>query len=384
MYGSSAPPDRWMTYLTSVRLALAVASLILQVILTPIHNPLVTAAIGLFAVSAVVTVRKRTVFRGTYGLLALFTDTIFFMILAKFGAEETLWLAPAFYLYLTVTAAAFYGPREVTIIATVCTIYFMTAHPGQQYFLRETILVGGAFAIAYSWQKRKVDTQFEQTRIEAESLRSAIEVARENEQQRIAADFHDGPLQSMISFQMRLEILKRIFERDKEQGLAELAQLQDMSKAQVREMRAFVRDMRPLDIDGASLTAATRRLIDDFQKESGIPVTFASADKAFAAAPETCTDVLQMVREGLNNVRKHAKATRAAVAMEKVGRILEVSIDDNGVGFQFSGSYTLDELELLKMGPVSLKRRARSLGADMQIESKPGRGTGIKMKVPIS
>jgi len=260
----------------------------------------------------------------------------------------------------------------------------MTAHPGQEHFLREIILVGGAFASAFSLQKRRLQSKLDEARTEMETLRSTIEVARENEQQRIAADFHDGPLQSMISFQMRLEILKKILERDKESGLDELAQLQDMSKAQVREMRAFVRDMRPLDVDGASLTAATRRLVDDFQKESGIPVTFVGAEKSFAAAPETCTDVLQAIREGLNNVRKHAKATRAAVAMEKVGRILEVSIDDNGVGFQFSGSYSLDELELLKMGPVSLKRRARSLGADLLIESKPGRGAGIKMKVPIS
>ena len=94
-------------------------------------------------------------------------------------------------------------------------------------------------------------------------------------------------------------------------------------------------------------------------------------------------DIIQAIREALNNVRKHSKATRVAVALEKVGKILEISIDDNGVGFHFSGAYTLDELDLLRMGPVSLKRRARSLGADLLLESRPGHGAGLKMKVPV-
>ena len=148
-------------------------------------------------------------------------------------------------------------------------------------------------------------------------------------------------------------------------------------------MRTFVRNMRPLDVDGASLTAATRRLVDEFQKESGIAVTFTGGDRTFSAAPETCTDVLQMIREALSNVQKHAKATRVAVGLERNGKNLEISIDDNGRGFHFSGMYTLEELELLRLGPVSLKRRARSLGAEMILESRPGRGAGLRVKVPV-
>ena len=76
-------------------------------------------------------------------------------------------------------------------------------------------------------------------------------------------------------------------------------------------------------------------------------------------------------------------ATRVAVSIEKVGKIVEISIDDNGVGFHFSGAFTLDELDLLRIGPVSLKRRARSLSAELLLESRPGQGSGLKMKIPI-
>jgi len=71
------------------------------------------------------------------------------------------------------------------------------------------------------------------------------------------------------------------------------------------------------------------------------------------------------------------------VAFEKTERGLEISIDDNGHGFGFAGDYTLEELELLRLGPASLKRRARSLNADMLLESRPGRGSGLKFRIPL-
>jgi len=94
-------------------------------------------------------------------------------------------------------------------------------------------------------------------------------------------------------------------------------------------------------------------------------------------------EVLQMLREALHNVQKHAAATRVAVEVEKTERGLEISVDDNGHGFSFAGTYSLEELELLRLGPASLKRRARSLNADLSLESRPGRGSGIKFRIPL-
>lgn len=375
--------DTVSRYLSWTRAALALICLLFQLIVAPVDSILVTLSIGLYAAASWLTVvRKRTANR-TFGLLTLFIDAVFFMVLAKYGAARTMWLPPAFYLYLLGAAVSLYGPREVLLVAGVCILFFATSQPSPSHVPGETILVAGALACIFSIQKRRLEARIEYLHQESERFQQTVEEARENERQRIAADFHDGPLQSFISFQMRLEIFRKILERNREAGLQELAQLQELSKSQVREMRSYVRDMRPLDVDGASLTAATRRLVEEFQKESGIPVTFVGGERPFAAAPETSTDVLQMIREALNNVRKHSKATRVAVALEKTGKILEISIDDNGVGFHFSGAYTLDELDLLRLGPVSLKRRARSLGSELLLESRPGRGAGLKLRVPI-
>ena len=112
-------------------------------------------------------------------------------------------------------------------------------------------------------------------------------------------------------------------------------------------------------------------------------MTFLGTNSPVGLPQETTLEVLQMLREALHNVQKHAGATRVAVALEKTDRGLEISVDDNGHGFDFAGSYTLEELELLRLGPASLKRRARSLNADLLLESRPGRGAGIKFRIPL-
>jgi signal transduction histidine kinase len=182
---------------------------------------------------------------------------------------------------------------------------------------------------------------------------------------------------------MRLEILRKLLERDFDAGMEDLRQLQALAQSQVRDLRAFLHSMRPVDVDGGSLMSAARRTAEMFQKESGIPVAFSGTETPVGLPRETTHEVLQMLREALHNVQKHAGASRVAVAMEKTDRGLEISVDDNGRGFGFAGAYTLEELEMLRLGPASLKRRARSLNGEMLLESRPGRGAGIKFRIPL-
>jgi signal transduction histidine kinase len=62
---------------------------------------------------------------------------------------------------------------------------------------------------------------------------------------------------------------------------------------------------------------------------------------------------------------------------------LELTVEDNGGGFPFTGSFGLDELELLRLGPVSIKRRVRLVGGELHIESRPGKGATLQIRVPI-
>ena len=315
---------------------------------------------------------------GLLGLLALFCDAVYFLALVACGADR-LWLASVFLLYILAEALAFYGPAETAIIAAVAAV-FSAVLP---YSGLRGVLVAGALTCGYAVHKRRRDARIERLTEKLEEVRKDADKAREAESQRIASDFHDGPLQSFISLQMRLEILRKLLERDFHAGMQDLVQLQALAQSQIRDLRVFLHSMRPVDVDGANLVATARRSAESFQKESGIPVTFLGTDTPVGLPQETTAEVLLMLREALHNVQKHAGATRVAVTLEKTDRCLEISVDDNGHGFNFAGTYALEELEMLRLGPASLKRRARTLSADLQLESRPGRGAGVKFRIPL-
>ncbi len=313
----------------------------------------------------------------------LFADLVFFLVLASTGIGSVLWLPALYYLYMTAGAVSLYGPPEVLTVAGMSAVFCFVVPSDQVVRLRPMAFVAGILAYGFARYKREMESEIAQFQSEAAETKESEGRAREAERQRIASDFHDGPLQSFISLQMRLEILRKLLERDFRAGMEDLQELQNLAQQQVKELRAFVRGMRPPDLAGANLFASARRVCDDFQKESGIPVTFVGGDGTLKLPEETASEVIQMLREALHNVLKHAGATRVSVSVERSAKGLEISVDDNGRGFQFSGVYTLDELELLRLGPASLKRRARSLNSEMTLESRPGRGAGLKLRIPV-
>jgi len=379
------PPSQilWGHVVSWARFGLAAAALALTLLLLPSAGMLFYSLLALYILySAVLAVRGRGQ-TGMLGLLALFSDAVFFLILASYSTERLVWLSSIFFLYVLAEAVTFYSPVETVVITGVAAAYCALVPSEALRQIERTVAVAGTLAIGFAMHKRRQEAFVENLTDKLKETQKIAEKAREEERQRIASDFHDGPLQSVISMQMRLEILRKLLERDFNGGMADLLQLQALAQTQVRDLRGFLHSMRPVDVDGGNLVATARRTAESFQKESGIPVTFLGANTPVGLPQEMSGEVLQMLREALHNVQKHAGATRVAVAMEKTDRSLEISVDDNGHGFNFAGTYNLEELELLRLGPASLKRRARSLNADLLLESRPGRGAGLKFRIPL-
>ncbi|MDE3159004.1 MAG: sensor histidine kinase [Acidobacteriota bacterium] len=377
------PPDfAWPRYVSWARTSLSAAALVATYLLSP-ASPRIYLLLGTFlAFSVALAIRSRWQ-RGAFGLLVLFSDTIFFLIVAGFGTGHLLWLASLFYLYLLAEALVFYTQVEVLVVVAVSALFCAVLPAAEIRFLELTVVVAGAVAVAFAINKQRQQAKVEELERQLREAQTTAQKACEQERVRIASDFHDGPLQSFISLQMRLEILRKLMERDLTAGMQDLKQLHTLAQSQVRDLRAFLHSMRPVDVEGGNLVSSARRTAELFQKESGLPVTFLGTNAPVGLPQEISAEVLQMLREALHNVQKHAAATRVAVSMEKTERGLEISVDDNGHGFNFAGTYTLEELELLRLGPASLKRRARSLNADLLLESRPGRGTGLKFRIPL-
>jgi len=303
---------------------------------------------------------------------------VFFFVAVISAGAYGYWVSSVFYAYV-VLAAVMLHPWWKTLLVAVAAVALLYAVPTlhSAEVLRPAFIAAGILGSVLAIQREYLEERLSNSSRQTVLYRYDAEKARESERQRIAADFHDGPLQS---FQMRLEIIRKLMSRDLTAAMEELVQLQELCKSQVNELRAFVRSMRPVDVEG-SLNATLRRVVEQFQKDSGIPATFVSAEFLEPAEPEVSLELLQIVREALYNVQKHSSATRVAVSIAKAENVLEILVEDNGTGFPFSGRYTLDELELLRLGPMSIKRRVRTLGGDMVLDSKPGQGAGLKIRL---
>jgi signal transduction histidine kinase len=375
----------WVRYLASARALLAAVGLFsaLEGHRQPPTYTYTYIVFVVYLMFGLILVVKPPGRDGIFSLLALFADAVYFLILAAGTTERSAWLLAIFFLYLIVAAVALHRPREVALVAASATL-FCAAMPGRMGpILAPTVVVGGVIGLAAAMIRKRSELRCVHLSAEVAQAKAAAVKAVEAERLRIASDFHDGPLQNFISMQMRLDILRKLLERDRTAGMEELQQMQALAQAQVRDLRAFLHSMRPVEVDGENLVAGIRRTAEHFQKESGIPLTLVGGEQPVSLPPDVAQETLQMVREALHNIQKHAGATRVAVAMERSGRTFEISIDDNGQGFNFVGVYTLEELDLLKIGPASLKRRARSVNAEMTVDSRPGRGAGIKIRIPV-
>lgn len=318
-----------------------------------------------------------------FELLNSILDVQFFLLCVSLSGPDGFWISAISGFYLLLAMATLHGWRQVMLVTVISLGFIQWQWPPFGERLQPLMLLMGMFGCIVTLQKRALMERLSGSSRQAVLYRSEAETAREAERERIAADFHDGPLQSFISFQMRLEIVRKMLERNPEAGIAELRQLQELCAKQVTEVRTFIRGMRPVDVDGAGLASALRYLVGAFQKDTGITATFQAGQEASHDDFEASTDVMQIVREALNNVHKHSNASHVGVMLERRNGCLELRIEDDGSGFGFSGVFDLDELEMLRMGPASIKRRVRSLNGDLTVDSQPGRGASINIRVPV-
>lgn len=207
--------------------------------------------------------------------------------------------------------------------------------------------------------------------------------AIEGERSRISRDLHDGILQTLLSIEIQLDVLRRRLPQAPEQVASELSTLQHTVRNETQELRRMVMDMRPLGVQSADLVDLMRGFAERFRNESSVALDLL-IDAAVLDLPDRiCRELFQIYREALHNVKKHARATHVVVKLWQNDAKVVLVIDDNGEGFSFAGRYTGDELDRLRLGPISIKDRTRSVGGVLMVESTPGHGARLTVEVPL-
>jgi signal transduction histidine kinase len=207
--------------------------------------------------------------------------------------------------------------------------------------------------------------------------------AIESERSRISRDLHDGILQTLLSIEIQLDVLRRKVASPPEQLEAGLASLQQTVKNEGGELRHMVTDLRPLRVQSADMVDLMRGFGERFRNESGLALDLLVDSVELQAPDRVCREIFQIYREALNNIKKHAKASHVVVKLTQDDSRLSLVVDDNGVGFSFAGRFTGDELDRLRLGPISIKERTRTVGGILTVESNPGHGARLTIEVPL-
>jgi len=208
--------------------------------------------------------------------------------------------------------------------------------------------------------------------------------AIETERNRIAHDIHDGVLQTLLSFLIQLDVLRKKLPQAPERVATDLAGLQQTLRHETDELRRLVTDLRPLRVESADLVDLMRGFADRFRNESGVALDLIADSMGLQVPDRVCRELFQIYREALHNVKKHAKATHVVVKIcQEEDRVVLV-VDDNGQGFSFAGRFTSDELDRLRLGPITIKERTRSIGGILTVESNPGHGARVTVEVPLN
>ena len=198
--------------------------------------------------------------------------------------------------------------------------------------------------------------------------------AQEAERQRMAGDIHDGPAQVLSNAIFQVEYLDRMLSEDDREAHSEVAFLRDMLRDGLDEVRSLITDLRPPVLDVGLATAIAERA-QQLEGRHGIAVEVAVAGLDERLNGSTRASVLRIVQEALQNVRKHAAASRISIGLE--GDTLVIA--DNGRGFDLmrvaSGASR-------NFGLQFMRERAELMGAHLQIESRRGEGTRILLRLP--
>lgn len=202
------------------------------------------------------------------------------------------------------------------------------------------------------------------------------------ERARFARELHDGAVQSLIAVEMQVDVLRRQSANNPAAVTPELGRIQGLLREEVLNLRELMQQMKSLDVDARKLPAFLNDTVERFQRETGISARFLAELQDFDMPQQVCREIARIVQEGLVNVRKHSQARRVMVRMTSVNGDWSVVIEDDGKGFPFSGKLSHQELENAGKGPIVIRERVRLIEGELTIESNPGQGSRLEIKIP--
>ncbi len=257
--------------------------------------------------------------------------------------------------------------------------HFLFAHPGRHYFnsQRQALLGLAADMYLLTWKHRLC----------LRSLFHRIQRLYRLEEEvryRLARDLHDGPAQTLSGLVMEAQYLRRLAQDDPETVLESLNELEDKARKAVNEIRQVLYILRPLALEQGAFREALEQLVARIRSTFPGEVRTEIQEQVLEHLPdEAQRHLFYLAAEALNNAAKHANAQTITLrlCMEDDGHGA-LEIEDDGLGFDPEQAQELRKLG--HYGLLNMEERARFLKGELEIQSRPGQGTRIRVRFPLT
>jgi signal transduction histidine kinase len=210
--------------------------------------------------------------------------------------------------------------------------------------------------------------------------------AATEERIRLARDLHDGVLQSMTGFALRLEAVRRQLDEDPAAAREALEEVQRLIALEQRDLRFFIQELKPAsegaEGNGRELMGRLEELAHRIEREWDLKVELDAGGLDRPVPERLGREVYLLVREALVNAARHGEATSVVVRLaDDRAEEVAITVTDDGRGFPFQGRYADRALAELDLGPKSLRERVAALRGSLTVESGPG-GSSVGIVLP--
>ena len=196
------------------------------------------------------------------------------------------------------------------------------------------------------------------------------------DRERIARELHDGVIQALFAVGMNLQATEAKA-GDPESVRARLSGAVDSIDMAIRDLRNYIFGLRPGILADRQLDQALRQLVDEFQEKSGVVTAVEIDERVAAQFGNAATQLVQVTREALSNVARHAQATTCRVSLVKRDDRGVLEIDDDGRGFKPGRGSSRGQ------GLRNMRERVEAIGGTFSVESSSGDGTTIRAQLPL-
>lgn len=219
------------------------------------------------------------------------------------------------------------------------------------------------------------------TLAERDTLRHQLLQAEEDERRRLSRELHDEAGQHLTALGLGLQALSDIAVAGSEVD-RRATQLRELASTLGRELHAIAVRLRPRALDDFGLEAALAAYAEEWSRQSGIRIDVHAQPGAQRLPTATESAIYRVVQEALTNIARHSGATHASIVLERRdGKVVAV-VEDDGHGFGLATEGRAADVPAL--GLLGVRERVELLGGTVAIESAPGSGTSLYVRIPIA